>query len=226
MVGGHRTPHRVGQQAHPAQLNRHQGEQKPPDEHPGHHAAGPFALPPLLESVKDTAVEAKKCRDDTHGNARNTVRGSIGLDTPCARRIGSCAAQMGIATPLPVRRSDAQVRAWDELERLRVNLHHLAVHHREGSGRVGLHEPVVVGGHEEGHSLLVEVQQQLVNLVGHGRVQVPRGLVGQKDPGVVGDRPRDDDALLLAPRQLVGIAAVLVTEAHPPQHLCYPALHL
>ncbi len=54
-------------------------------------------------------------------------------------------------------------------------------------------------------------------------VEVPAGLVGQEDPGVVHQGPRDGAALLLAPRELRGPVRHPAGESHRRQERLGPA---
>ena len=119
--------------------------------------------------------------------------------------------------------------SWGEeagLQCLRVNLDHLPVHHRERAGWVGLDKAMIVGRHEERHALAVQLEKKLVDVIGYGRVEIARGLIGQKDPRVIGDGPSNDDALLLSPRQLMGVPAMPIAEPHAPEGLRHAALDL
>src|ERR1700682_29260 len=62
----------------------------------------------------------------------------------------------------------------------------------------------VVGRHQDRRPSGVDLQQQLDDLPGGRRVEVPGWLVGEKDPRIVDERARNRDPLLLAPGELIG----------------------
>ncbi len=71
--------------------------------------------------------------------------------------------------------------------------------------RVGVPQHVldVVGGHQDGQAVLVgEGAQQLDQLQPGGQVEERGGLVEQQDGGLLGERPRDHEALALAVAEL------------------------
>ncbi len=65
-----------------------------------------------------------------------------------------------------------------------------------------------MGGHHQGEAaLLLETQQQVDDLAGGPRVDVPGRLVGEDDIRLADERPRDPHPLLLAARQFAGKVA-------------------
>ena len=63
----------------------------------------------------------------------------------------------------------------------------------------------VVGGEQERHvALAAEAAQQLEHLTSAMGVEVPGRLVGENQLGIGGQRKRDQHALALAHRQLLG----------------------
>jgi hypothetical protein len=73
----------------------------------------------------------------------------------------------------------------------------------------------LVGHHDDGGARGVDPLQQIEDLAGHGRIQVPGGLVRQDQPRLPGEGSRDGHALLLPPRELGG--HVLHARAEPDQ---------
>ena len=57
---------------------------------------------------------------------------------------------------------------------------------------------VVVGDHHDGLVLSNQLFKEAEYCVSRPRVQVAGGLVGHDQRGIVGERPREGDALLLA----------------------------
>src|ERR1700694_4682614 len=76
----------------------------------------------------------------------------------------------------------------------------------------------VMRRHQHGGAACIDLQQQLNDLPGGGRVQVARGLIGEKDPRVMYQCPGDRDALLLAARKLVGVLVLFAFQPHDAQH--------
>src|SRR6266849_217570 len=76
----------------------------------------------------------------------------------------------------------------------------------------------VVGRHHERGAARIDLQQQLNDPPRGGGVQVSCGLVGEKDPRVMNERPRDRDALLFAARKLVRVLVLLPFETHNAEH--------
>lgn len=110
-------------------------------------------------------------------------------------------------------------------QRLRVNLDHLPIHQGERAGGIRLDEAVVVGRHEEGHALAMQVEQKLVDLIGYGRIKIAGGLVGKEHPRIVRNGSRNDYALLLAPRQFMGVIVTFVGKPHAAKRLRDPTLY-
>src|SRR5215510_4076371 len=71
-------------------------------------------------------------------------------------------------------------------------------------GGVGLLRQFRIVGHEHHGGLpdAVDVDEEVDDLVARAAVEIPRGLVGEEDRGIVGERARDRHALLLPSRQL------------------------
>jgi hypothetical protein len=68
---------------------------------------------------------------------------------------------------------------------------------------------------DERHAALtVELDQQALDLFARGRIEVPRGLVGEEHPRGPHDRPRDRHPLLLAPGKLTRLVLEPIGEAH------------
>src|SRR3984893_665614 len=67
----------------------------------------------------------------------------------------------------------------------------------------------VVGRHHHRGAARIDLQQQLNDLPRGGGVQVSCGLIGEKDPRVMDERPGDRDALLFAARLLVRVLVLL-----------------
>src|SRR6266536_4608200 len=80
-------------------------------------------------------------------------------------------------------------------------------------------DALVVGGHDHGGAGPVDALEQLHDVLGGGRVQVPGGLVAEHQQGAVDERARDRDPLLLAAGELVGEAVGLVVQADQLEHL-------
>ena len=76
------------------------------------------------------------------------------------------------------------------------------------AGDVGL-----VRDEHDGQAVLgVEALEDVHDLDARARVEVARRLVGEQDRGIVHERPRDGDALLLAARELVRVVARAVAQ--------------
>ena len=60
----------------------------------------------------------------------------------------------------------------------------------------------------------VQFLEERDDLVGRGRVEVARWLVGEQDAGLVDERPCDRDALALPARELVGPVVQALAQAH------------
>src|SRR5579884_35108 len=76
----------------------------------------------------------------------------------------------------------------------------------------------VVGGHQDGCAVRVDLDQQLHDLPGSVRIEVARGLVGDQDQRRMDERPGHGDPLLLAPRELVREAVLAVRKADKIQY--------
>src|ERR1700704_3102554 len=76
----------------------------------------------------------------------------------------------------------------------------------------------VVGRHQHGGATGIDLQEQLNDLPGGGRVQVSRGLIGEKNPRIMDEGAGDRDALLLAARKLVGVFALFSFEPNDAEH--------
>ena len=74
--------------------------------------------------------------------------------------------------------------------------------------------------------LAVEFFQHAHDLAAGLGVEVAGGLVGDQDPGVVHQRPRDGDALALAAGELVGAVLEAVVHAELAEHLRRPLAQL
>src|SRR5438128_6778254 len=77
----------------------------------------------------------------------------------------------------------------------------------------------VVGRHQDGCPSRVDLQQQLDNFPGGRRVEVPGRLIGEKDPRIVEECPRDCHPLLLAAGELVGELVLFSFQADDAEHL-------
>src|SRR5439155_1041869 len=78
-----------------------------------------------------------------------------------------------------------------------------AVAQRHDAGSVS-RNVVLVRDHDDRLAPVVQVAEHLHQLRAGGRVEVPGGLVGEQDRGLVHEGAGDRDALALAARQLVG----------------------
>src|SRR2546426_11041395 len=76
------------------------------------------------------------------------------------------------------------------------NGHHPPPHHVDNLA--------VVRRHHHGRPTRVDLQQQLDDLPRGGRVQVAGGFIGEEDPRIVDERPRDRHTRLLTPCPLGG----------------------
>ena len=82
-----------------------------------------------------------------------------------------------------------------------------------------LDEPVLMGDHQDGGSPAVDFAEQPHDFKRERRVDVAGGLVRDKHAGVVHQRARQADALLLAAGKLVRVAACLFLQAHQIQYV-------
>ncbi len=80
--------------------------------------------------------------------------------------------------------------------------------------RVVSNELVVVRRHENGGSGAIDPQQDLEDLLRHLGVEIPRGLVREKDLGAVDDRASDRHPLLLASGERHRPVVSFVIETH------------
>src|SRR5438477_9575733 len=93
-----------------------------------------------------------------------------------------------------------------------------AVGTRDDTGGVGGN--VVLGRHHDDRlAAAVQVAEHLHQLGAGGRVEVPGGLIGEQDGGLVHERPGDRDPLALAARQLVGPVVHPVAQPDPGERL-------
>src|ERR1700686_2094170 len=77
----------------------------------------------------------------------------------------------------------------------------------------------VMRRHQDRCPARVDLQQQLDDLPGGRRVEVPGRFVGEKDPRIVDERACDRDPLLLAARKLIGEFVFFSFEADDAEHL-------
>ena len=76
--------------------------------------------------------------------------------------------------------------------------------------------------HDDDGAAGVDVAEQLEDAAGGALVEVAGRLVGDEDRGIVHQRPRDGDALLLAARELARVGAALGGEPDLGQHAHHP----
>src|SRR5947207_3000540 len=93
-----------------------------------------------------------------------------------------------------------------------------AVAQRDDPGGVG-RNVVLVRDHDDRLAAAVQVAEHLHQLGAGGRVEVPGGLIGEQDGGLVHERPGDRDPLALAARQLVGPVVHPVAQPDPGERL-------
>jgi YfiH family protein len=96
----------------------------------------------------------------------------------------------------------------------------------ERPGRKGLEQRVVVGGEDDGRTLVVDVAEQAEKLGGKIGVEVPGGLVGENQPRLIDQCPGDGDPLLLAAGEGLGIGRLPVMESESLEHVVGPAMGL
>src|SRR5438034_279778 len=90
------------------------------------------------------------------------------------------------------------------------NGHHPPPHHVDNLA--------VVRRHHHGRPTRVDLQQQLDDLPRCRRVQVAGGLIGEEDPWIMDERPRDGHPLLLTAGQLVGELGFLALQPDDAEH--------
>ncbi len=96
----------------------------------------------------------------------------------------------------------------------------------EGPPRDRLQQTVIVGGHEHRRSLVVDIAQKAQQLSREIGVEVPGGLVGEDETGLIGQRACDGHPLLFAPRQSLGKGRLTVMQAESLQNVIGPAMGL
>src|ERR1700694_2961763 len=94
----------------------------------------------------------------------------------------------------------------------------LAAFDRHHSAPHDIDDLPVVGRHQHRGAASIDLQEQLNDLPRGGRVQVSRGLIGEKNPRVMDEGPGDRDALLLAARKLVRVLVLFAFQPHDAQH--------
>ena len=77
----------------------------------------------------------------------------------------------------------------------------------------------LVGDHHDGDALVIEFLEHAHDFRAGAGIEIAGGLVCQEQGGLVGERPGDGDALLLAAGELVGFVACAVPEADGIQGL-------
>src|SRR6202035_2373100 len=86
-------------------------------------------------------------------------------------------------------------------------------------------EPRGVGHHQEAAAgSLYQIARERENVVGGGLVEIAGGLVGEQKQRFYRERAADRDPLLLAARQLFGIAFQQSAEAEPFHQLGMPGV--
>src|SRR5690606_10274724 len=85
-------------------------------------------------------------------------------------------------------------------------------------------DAVVVGDHDDGHALAVQLLDDLEDGLAGGGVEVAGGLVGEEDDGAGDEGAGDGGALLLAAGELAGAVAEAVVEADEGEGLDGAAL--
>ena len=60
----------------------------------------------------------------------------------------------------------------------------------------------------------MQPDQQPLDFVGNSRIEIASRFVRQNDPGIVDDRPRNDDTLLFASAELMRVLATFVRETN------------
>lgn len=75
----------------------------------------------------------------------------------------------------------------------------------------------VVGDQDQrGAALFPQAEQQLDYLMPGALIQISRGFIGEKHPGLRGEGAGDGDTLLFAARELVGIMLKAGAQTHCP----------
>ena len=100
--------------------------------------------------------------------------------------------------------------------------HPAGVHDQHFLGVGGSQGEVMADHHQRRAELLLQAEQQVHDLRLRGDVEGGRGLVGDQQPRLAGQRDRDDNALAHAARQLVRVlveAPFRGGEAHHPQQI-------
>jgi len=105
------------------------------------------------------------------------------------------------------------LRALEEIFGRGAFQHLSLVHEQDAVGHLAGETHFVRDAHH-GHAVTGEVLHDQQHLVHHLRVQRGGGLVEQHDRRLHGQGARDGHALLLAARQLAGVGAGLVRQAH------------
>ncbi len=89
-----------------------------------------------------------------------------------------------------------------------------AIAHEQASRAAG-RDLRLMGDEEDGGAAPgAEREHALEHAAARGRIEVARGLVGEKERGIRGQRPGESDALLLAAGKLGGIVGGAIREAH------------
>jgi hypothetical protein len=73
--------------------------------------------------------------------------------------------------------------------------------------------------HDRRRRFPVERLEQLDDVGARVAVEIARRLVGEENPRLIGERPRDGDALLLAARELRRKVIETIAQPHPAQQL-------
>src|SRR5262245_37922864 len=110
--------------------------------------------------------------------------------------------------------------------RMSGDLHDAAVVQRDRTAAYAPDQLAVVGGDEHGRAPRVDLAEQVHDLERQIGIEVAGRLVGEDDDGIVHERARDRDALLLAARELERKRVHPVLQPHPLEHLERAALLL
>src|SRR5262245_53786520 len=110
--------------------------------------------------------------------------------------------------------------------RMSGDLHDAAVVQRDRTAADAPDQLAVVGGDEHGRAPRVDLAEQVHDLERQIGIEVAGRLVGEDDDGIVHERARDRDALLLAARELERKRVHPVLQPHPLEHLERAALLL